>query len=214
MLKLAKCASSFNNIEEFDILQRGYARYYGFTKEQVESLANLWFESNEIIPNLLREWYNGYKIRGDNTPIYNPFAVMTSLNKCIAQPQHVLKHFRSYWTESGQIDFLKPLFFNSSILSKLNGLLSSNMNKMTFRLIPQLKCEDMKEVYDLRKQQVKFDIDVNKQQILFSYLLFNGFFALESYDWYSRECVVRFPNLEIREHVKDMLKSDYYSKVN
>lgn len=213
VLRLAKCysASPMNNVDEYDIVHHGYSKFYGFTRPEVQSLVDFWpFTSKPVMSSLLKHWYDGYNFLGQrDTPVYNPFAVMLSLNKCIGGINTDPKaYFRSYWTESGQIDFMKPLFFNGTMLPKFYGLFDSISNKMQFNL-KLLTYDDMKEIYQLRQQQINFDTVICSltQQKIYSFLLFTGYFTVVHYDERSDNCVVRLANNEIREHMKGLIRS-------
>lgn len=83
--------SALNNFAEYSMVEpRKMARYFGFTKEEVRTLA----EKHGMDFDELEKWYDGYQI-GDEPSIFNPNSVMQALDagRC-----------RSFWAATGAFD--------------------------------------------------------------------------------------------------------------
>ena len=82
-IKKYNSQSALNGFDEYNMLTPGdYAAYFGFTENEV---ANIVKSPNcKISRQKLKEWYEGYKIRG--VDIYNPNSVCkaVSRNECIS----------------------------------------------------------------------------------------------------------------------------------
>lgn len=218
VLRLAKDASvsPFNNMSEYNVADGSFVQYYGFTKSHVNLVLKLWSFSSEE-SELLKKWYNGYSFPERNAhSVYCPWSVMMSLNKCLGNPEMAVKtHFKSYWVESGSLEHVKRLLFNVSILDKLVCLLNDDIGKMQFKLVKYLSYSDMTRLNDLFKNSPSFDISISSddQNILFSYLYYTGYFSIVSYNSKSKMCQVRLPNLEIKEFIKELLKSQIHTTI-
>ena len=83
--------SALNNFAEYSMVEpRSMARYFGFTKEEVRTLAAKYgMDFNEM-----EKWYDGYQI-GDEPSIFNPNSVMQAVDagRC-----------RSFWAATGAFD--------------------------------------------------------------------------------------------------------------
>ena len=90
-IKKYKTQSALNNFIEYSMVKPGeLAGYFGFTKEEVKSLA----EKHHMDYEELEKWYDGYQI-GDEKSIFNPNSVM----------QAVREHWcESYWGRTGAYD--------------------------------------------------------------------------------------------------------------
>ncbi len=90
-IKKYKTESALNNFTEYSMVKPGkLARYFGFTKEEVKTLA----EKNGADFDELVKWYDGYRI-GDEPSMFNPNSVMMALwDGCC----------RSYWASTGAFD--------------------------------------------------------------------------------------------------------------
>ena len=67
--------SALNNFQEYSMMKPGgMGEYFGFTKDEVNSLA----EKHNMELEELEKWYDGYQI-GNVSSIFNPNSVMTAL---------------------------------------------------------------------------------------------------------------------------------------
>ena len=90
-MKKYKTESALNNFLEYSMVEpRRMARYFGFTKEEVRTLASKYGVDFEE----LEKWYDGYQI-GDETSMFNPNSVMQAIDtgRC-----------RSFWAATGAYD--------------------------------------------------------------------------------------------------------------
>ncbi|MBR0175873.1 MAG: AAA family ATPase [Bacteroidales bacterium] len=90
-IKKYKTESALNNFIEYSMVEPvDMAPYFGFTKEEVEALA----ERHRVDFDELEKWYDGYQI-GDEQSIFNPNSVMQALRS---------RRCRSYWGATGAYD--------------------------------------------------------------------------------------------------------------
>ena len=85
--------SALNNFSEYTILNPGkFAKYYGFTEDEVKTLCeryNLDFETTKF-------WYDGYKVGGYE--LYNPNSIIELINHGT---------FESYWSNTSAYGLVK-----------------------------------------------------------------------------------------------------------
>ncbi len=82
-IKKYNSQSALNCFDEYNMLAPGdYARYFGFTEDEVADIVGS--PDREVSHQDLKEWYEGYKIKG--VDIYNPNSVCkaVSRNECIS----------------------------------------------------------------------------------------------------------------------------------
>ena len=90
-VKKYKMQSAMNNFIEYSMVEpRRMGQYFGFTKEEVRSLAAKYgMDFDE-----LEKWYDGYQI-GDELSMFNPNSVVMALKS---------RRCRSYWAATGSFD--------------------------------------------------------------------------------------------------------------
>ncbi len=94
-IKRERTQSALNNFYEYTILDAGpFARYVGFTDEEVESLSKRYGVDYEAV----KRWYDGYLL--DGLHIYNPRAVVSVM---------LSGKFKSYWSDTSSYDLVVPL---------------------------------------------------------------------------------------------------------
>ncbi|MDD7630690.1 MAG: AAA family ATPase [Parabacteroides sp.] len=90
-IKKDNTESALNNFCEYSMIDPAFlASCYGFTEEEVQTLAKRYDASMES----LKMWYDGYKV-GRAKSIYNPYSVMKALQRGTC---------KSYWTTTGAYD--------------------------------------------------------------------------------------------------------------
>lgn len=90
-IKKYKTQSALNNFQEYSMVKPGaMARYFGFTKDEVEALA----ERHGMNYDELEMWYDGYQI-GSEQSMFNPNSVMTAINE---------QWCDNYWGRTGAFD--------------------------------------------------------------------------------------------------------------
>ena len=90
-IKKYKTESALNNFIEYSMVDPAdMARFFGFTKEEVQTLADKYHSDFDE----LEKWYDGYQI-GDEPSMFNPNSVMQAVRK---------RKCRSYWASTGAFD--------------------------------------------------------------------------------------------------------------
>lgn len=90
--------SAISDFLEFTVLTPGpYARYTGFTEEEVKKLCEHYGSNFES----MREWYDGYSFAAVGS-IYNPYSVMSAIR---------MGSFESYWQKTSAAESL-PTYIN------------------------------------------------------------------------------------------------------
>ena len=90
-IKKYKTESALNNFSEYSMVEPGeMARYFGFTKEEVKTLAAKY----DLDFCELEKWYDGYQI-GDELSMFNPNSVIQAALR---------RRCRSFWASTGAFD--------------------------------------------------------------------------------------------------------------
>ena len=90
-IKKYKTESALNNFIEYSMVQpRQMSRFFGFTKDEVKTLAGKYSMDFEE----LEKWYDGYLI-GDEPSMFNPNSVMQAV---------ISQWCESYWGKTGALD--------------------------------------------------------------------------------------------------------------
>lgn len=115
ILRVAKESifSGLNNLTINSILDNKYSEYFGFTQDEVKTMAE-YYGAPEKYDEILA-WYDGYKF-GD-TEIFNPWSVINYFrNECQA---------RAYWQSTGSNDIIGEILGEATedIYKRLNALL-------------------------------------------------------------------------------------------
>ncbi|MCC8400241.1 MAG: AAA family ATPase, partial [Rickettsia endosymbiont of Platyusa sonomae] len=100
ILRIAKANlfSDLNNVSEYTLLDKKFAKFYGFTQEEVdELLTKVPLGTN---PEEIKNWYNGYSFGGEI--IYNPWSIM----QCLAHAGNL----DTYWVDSGGLSLVDKAF--------------------------------------------------------------------------------------------------------
>ena len=127
-IKKVQTQSALNNFAEFTMLDaKIFAKYIGFTEEEVKSLCNQYGRDFTEV----KRWYNGYLL--NNYQVYNPKAVVENLR---------WNQYKSYWSQTGTYEAIVPLInmnfdgLKTAIIEMLSGAsvevdVSSFQNDMT-----------------------------------------------------------------------------------
>ena len=89
--------SGVNNFEVYSVLRSKYAQYFGFTEPEVEALIEK--TGNQVTMDVVREWYNGYRIGAQL--VYNPWSILM----CLKNGGQVGPH----WLNTSSNDLIKKL---------------------------------------------------------------------------------------------------------
>ena len=90
--------SGANNLDVYSIFNKAYSTCFGFTQQEVDAILS--HLDVPDAPDIVREWYNGYRFAG--TTIYNPWSVL----KYAASPEDGPS---AHWIHSGADDVLRKL---------------------------------------------------------------------------------------------------------
>ena len=94
-IKKYKTQSALNNFTEYSMVSpRNLAPYFGFTKEEVRTMA----ERHNMDFDELEKWYDGYSI-GNEPSMFNPNSVMQALQS---------QHCESFWGQTASYDAVTP----------------------------------------------------------------------------------------------------------
>ena len=102
--------SGVNNLNDITLDPR-YSAICGYTESDLDSVFAP--ELPGLNRNEIRNWYNGYRWRGDET-LYNPFDILLLFDR---------REFRSYWFETGTPSFL----IDTLLQRKVGSLALENM---------------------------------------------------------------------------------------
>ena len=174
ILRVAKESifSGLNNINVNSLLERRYSDYFGFTTEEVQTMATYYQADDKM--SELQKWYDGYKF--GNTEIYNPWSVLKYFNNyCEAEP---------YWVQTSANSTIREIIkgLDSSTCENLRALLNDiTINSVieTNIIYPKLK---------------------DNQTIIFGFLLMTGYLkAVQTRRINGVSfCELAIPNKEIR----------------
>lgn len=174
ILRVAKESifSGLNNINVNSLLERRYSDYFGFTTEEVQTMATYYQADDKM--SELQEWYDGYKF--GNTEIYNPWSVLKYFNNyCEAEP---------YWVQTSA---------NSTIREIIKGLDSSTSENLR-ALLNDITINSVIET-NIIYPKLK-----DNQTIIFGFLLMTGYLkAVQTRRINGVSfCELAIPNKEIR----------------
>ncbi|WP_341757412.1 AAA family ATPase [Candidatus Tisiphia endosymbiont of Ditula angustiorana] len=112
ILRIAKANlfSDLNNVTEYTLLDKKFAKFYGFTQTEVDEL--LTKVSTKTNPEEIKNWYNGYAFGGE--VIYNPWSIM----QCLIR-EGELDH---YWLDSGGTGLVDKALLSDEMQANLQQL--------------------------------------------------------------------------------------------
>jgi hypothetical protein len=116
ILRVAKANlfSDINNIRENTLLDRAFAKHYGFTQTEVDELLAAY--PTETPSEKIKLWYNGYNFGGET--IYNPWSIMMCLGgDGVLEP---------YWNEAGGIDIISKVLVSDKAQKYIQTLLDGD----------------------------------------------------------------------------------------
>ncbi|WP_425360527.1 MULTISPECIES: AAA family ATPase [unclassified Candidatus Tisiphia] len=131
ILRIAKAnlLSDLNNLTECSLLDKKFARSYGFTQVEVDEL--LTKVPLETDPEEIKNWYNGYNFGGEI--IYNPWSIMQCLSR-----QGELDH---YWIDSGGTQLVDKALLSDEMQEDLRNLVTSKT--ITLPIMKQISFADI-----------------------------------------------------------------------
>ena len=177
ILRVAKASlfSGLNNFGEDSILDKRYAKYFGFLEEEVAYLLHKagMDKKQEIVDNL-KSWYNGYNIGG--VTIYNPWSIMSYI--------YEEGELGAYWVGSASLAVIEKTL----ILDKFQEEMQQLINGQSVHMIADPK--------------MAFAEINSSVEAFYNLLLFSGYLTAESAerndDGVTYNCSVKIPNKEVR----------------
>ncbi|ORX75427.1 hypothetical protein BCR32DRAFT_329813 [Anaeromyces robustus] len=189
ILPIAKrsSGSSLNCFLEYSMLKDDiFYEYFGFKEKEVEALCKI---NGKLKLEEMKEWYNGYSIKGEN--IFNPYSIINAL---------INNSTGNYWTNTGPMkeikenlnfniygikdDFLK-LITRESIKIELNGYGAENKQQQAVN-------------GRKTKQRSVIDKNENMRNEMYSLMVVYGFLTYNNGE-------VKIPNKELLEKFKQIL---------
>ncbi|WP_341750067.1 AAA family ATPase [Candidatus Tisiphia endosymbiont of Sialis lutaria] len=138
ILRIAKANlfSDLNNVSEYTLLDKKFAKFYGFTQGEVdELLTKVPLETN---PEKIKDWYNGYSFGGEI--IYNPWSIM----QCLAHAGNL----DTYWVDSGGLSLVDKAFIADEVQEDLQNLLEGKgIVKKLYKQISLGEIEDNPNIF-------------------------------------------------------------------
>ncbi|MBS0185600.1 MAG: AAA family ATPase [Proteobacteria bacterium] len=177
ILRIAKESlfSGLNNLGEDSILDKNFAKYFGFTENDVDYLLQKsGMNHNPEIEKNMKSWYNGYSIGGFT--IYNPWSIMNCLNHNGV--------FKSYWVGTANTALIEQALILDQFQEEMQTLVEGGYVEMLAD--PKMVFSDIK----------------SSSNALYNLLLFSGYLTAEkikpTLDGMTYLCQVKIPNQEIR----------------
>ena len=185
-IKKYNSQSALNNFDEFNMLSSGdLAPYFGFTEEEVADIVKS--PDCKVSHQNLKEWYEGYKIKGID--IYNPNSVCkaVSRNECI-----------SYWSKTSSNDEVVRL-----INMDFDGVKKDVMNLI----------EGARVLFDFSNFQNDMVTIKNKNDV-FSLLVCLGYLGCSDIGSDSDYKQAYVPNKEIKQALMGIIKDqEWYERI-
>ncbi|WP_375326847.1 AAA family ATPase [Candidatus Tisiphia endosymbiont of Nemotelus uliginosus] len=138
ILRVAKANlfSDLNNVSEYTLLDKKFAKFYGFTQVEVEDL--LTKVPTKTDPEKIKDWYNGYTFGGEI--IYNPWSIM----QCLAR-EGELDH---YWLDSGGTGLVDKALLSDEIQEDLQALIvGKGIIKKLYKQISLGELEEDEDIF-------------------------------------------------------------------
>ncbi|WP_406040389.1 AAA family ATPase [Succinimonas sp.] len=195
-IKKYNSESALNNFKEYNMLMPGkFAPYFGFTEEEVAKISCQ--PRCQISKELLKEWYEGYKIRlydkdagtSRDIDVYNPNSVISAISEDKCQ---------SYWSNtSSNAEAIRLINMNyDGIKDDIINLISGGPVLFDF--------------FTFQNDMTSLD---NKDQV-FSLLVCLGYLGCREFPNAGTERYAYVPNREIRETLIDIVKGQpWYSSL-
>lgn len=199
--------SGLNNLSKYNIINFKYSQYYGINQEEMNDLMQH-FKIEESQAAKIKDWYNGYQenIGTDENKIfidkYNIWSVVNYLNR-----QN--DGFRSYWEESGSVDFIKPLFKQQNFKKKIEDLVNAKNIKI-YELAIDFSVDNFRTFKQITNSNGKIEINSAGFELIFSYLFITGYLTIAN----DKNTEFKLPNKEIKTELEKNLKNYYKTIFN
>lgn len=208
----ASAGSGLNNLEKIDITTPQYAPYYGLSQKEFEQFCAHFGVPKKYL-EATKQWYDGYTVRiydQKNNQVtdeidnkYNIWSIISYLKDAD------FKNFKSYWEESGSIDFLQGLFKSPNVKEKIERLVDDKNSKfctIVFNRESNFSDKNFNTLKDMiGSNKVVGEDGVN---VLFSYLFILGYLTVDGLNHNSYQ----IPNMEIKHEMGKRL-IEYYQTI-
>ncbi|MDY4922016.1 AAA family ATPase [Frisingicoccus sp.] len=184
--------TGLNNLEIHSILGNCYAKYFGFTGEEVEQMLGD-YGLTQKMPEVKR-WYDGYLF--GETEIYNPWSITNYVKTAISESQPFPK---PYWSNTS----------SNSIIRELVEKADSDTKAAIEQLIAGKTIE--KPVHE----DITYEDIHRTQDHLWNFLLFTGYLKVESKRFEGRSIylTMSIPNEEVLIIYEDTIKEWFDKQV-
>ena len=185
-IKKYNSQSALNGFDEYNMLSPGdYAPYFGFTEDEVAKIVKS--PNCKVSHQNLKEWYEGYKIKG--VDIYNPNSVCkaVSRNECI-----------SYWSKTSSNEEVVRL-----INTDFDGIKKDIMNLI----------EGVRVQFDFPNFQNDM-VNIKDKNDVFSLLVCLGYLRCSDIDGDEELKLAYVPNKEIKRALIGIIKQqEWYERM-
>ncbi len=185
-IKKYNSQSALNGFDEYNMLSPGdYAPYFGFTEDEVAKIVKS--PNCKVSHQNLKEWYEGYKIKG--VDIYNPNSVCkaVSRNECI-----------SYWSKTSSNEEVVRL-----INTDFDGIKKDIMNLI----------EGVRVQFDFTNFQNDM-VNIKDKNDVFSLLVCLGYLRCSDIDGDEELKLAYVPNKEIKRALIGIIKQqEWYERM-
>lgn len=185
----ASRSSSFDEYSLFEFLgNHKFAKYFGFTREEVLTLLNDFAIEDEKRKDV-DFWCNGYLVKDQNSRMYNPWSIIM-----------YLKHgkFDSYWIRSGAIEHILQLFKVDIVQEEIARLVQNEKVALS-KLETAASTRDLQDLQKIINGSCK-EMDVWQYDSFFTYI-----FELGCLSYSNEWSILKIPNNEINLEFKKVI---------
>ncbi|XP_064211232.1 uncharacterized protein LOC135265507 isoform X1 [Tribolium castaneum] len=204
-----------------------YAPYLGFTDEEVKHLLELpevKAACGKVTFKIITKWYDGYMVSNSPLKIFSSWSVLNLLESVYTTG--TLK-YSSFWIDTGHVKNLGKLFAEPSVREKIEELISNGEVKI--RTVKSVNVDHLTSLKELICLQFD-EISEENVELFLQFLADSGYFNILSIDKKTDEietntedehieegadfendstsCVLRIPNFEIKQHVRNLCYSE------
>jgi hypothetical protein len=192
----ASAYSSLNNVQEYKFLiDSKFARYYGFTEDEVDQLLDDFsIDKNDMQLSTeksdVKKWYDGYRLKDSNLSLalYNPWSVLKSLEA---------SKYKNYWVASGTLENIIDIFKIDDIRNTIIKLI--NDEYVEFDLQNEINIRDVKILQSLLNRKCD-DTVTPHVHLLLSFIFELGYLSFSDKDSF------KIPNMEIKTEFQRLIK--------
>ena len=178
--------TGLNNLEVYPVTDHRLSEYYGFTRTEVESIAEYYNLTDRL--DEMKTWYDGYLF--GKTEIYNSWSIVKYISS--AKSGNDIS-CRSYWINTSSNSIIHQLVEQSdeNTRQKIEDLISGGSIKAV-----------------INENSVYSDLDVNNDSI-WSFLLFTGYLKQVNTEFINNRIVSEMviPNLEVLTVYEDTIQN-------